>query len=626
MKQRHRVLAWALAGALVLAGVPVRAEGSAVYVSGSGSAENSGMTEGSPLSSIYAAQELLPEGGTILVTSTIYIAGEREYSLNEGITLQAAEELDGPVFEIAEGGELTLNNIVIVGNSSTLISNSGVLKLDDSVSLLVKDSESVGCVYTAEGAATYLNGELVAGDAGAEKETQSEASETEETAEKNEADMDGTDEEETETVSGADAEQPENGGSAETAQKQTETGETAETAQKQTETGITTETAQKQTETSGSAETAQKQTETGGSTETAQKQPETGANAGLDEKKPETAESSAAGQEQAGTPETKQPETGSGAEESGTTETETAAPIREAAVETVKNAIVALDIHSREDVKSLLPVSQAYDGLTEAEKEALPAEVRQLLESAKSMAAAYNHTQLGVSVYGNLPWYVQFQVKLTDVSNPEENGLKVLVPYELKLWNLYTDSVYLLPEGESVTVTMPVPDVEIDGEFTVFHYKSDGTVESIKPVINGNMMSFETSSFSPFTVAGSTVITGIGIGSVTPSGGGTSAGNGKGNTSETGGSTGSGTGSASETGSSADGSTGGGTSQTGSTTGGSTESSSQTGSTSGSNTGNYNAVAVNTGDTTDVIPAAVTALAALLVIIGIILHKKKQNH
>ena len=81
------------------------------------------------------------------------------------------------------------------------------------------------------------------------------------------------------------------------------------------------------------------------------------------------------------------------------------------------------------------------------------------------MAAAYNHTQLGVSVYGNLPWYVQFRVKLTDVGKKEENGLKVLVPYELTLWNLYTDSVYTLPEGETVTVTMPVPDVEIDGEF-----------------------------------------------------------------------------------------------------------------------------------------------------------------
>ncbi len=72
---------------------------------------------------------------------------------------------------------------------------------------------------------------------------------------------------------------------------------------------------------------------------------------------------------------------------------------------------------------------------------------------------------------------------------------------------------------------MPIPDVEIDGEFTIFHYKSDGSVETIKPVIRGNLMSFETSSFSPFSVAGSTVITGVGVSSgVGSSGSGTSTG------------------------------------------------------------------------------------------------------
>lgn len=225
--------------------------------------------------------------------------------------------------------------------------------------------------------------------------------------------------------------------------------------------------------------------------------------------------------------------------------------------------------------------------------------VRKLLESAKEMAAAYNHTQLGVSVYGNLPWYVQFQVKLTDVGGKREHGLEILLPYELKLWNLYTDSVYTLPEGETVTVTMPVPDVEIDGEFTVFHYKSDGSVETIRPVINGNMMSFETGSFSPFSVAGSTVITGIGLGSGSSSGGNSDTSN---------------------TGSNENpGSTGTQTPSTGSPGG-----ASETQGASQSSPGVY--AAVNTGDDTNVIPAVVTMLAALLAIVAIILHKKKSKH
>lgn len=606
MKQRHRVLAWALAGALVLSGIPVRAEGNTVYVSGSGSEENSGMTEGSPLDSVYQAQELLPEGGTILVTSTIYITGEREYLLNDGITLQAAEELDGPLFEVAEGGELTLGNAVLIGNSSTLIANSGVLRMDDSVSLLVKDDGGIGCVYTAEGAATYLNDELVAGEAGNSTEQESEASETEEdAAEDSETEKEsGTDKKEPETTETAGTEQkePETAGTEqkqpETAgaeQKRPETTETAGTDKKQPETAETAGTDKKQPETAETAETEKKQPETAETAGTEKKQPETNEAIKVEEKKPETAESEIF---------------------------ETVIPVRAEAVETVKNAIVALSIHSREDVRDLLPVSQAYDGLTEVEKEAIPAEVRQLLDSAKEMAAAYNHTQLGVSVYGNLPWYVQFQVKLTDVGKKEENGKKVLVPYELSLWDLYANAAYTLPEGESVTVTMPVPDVEIDGEFTVFHYKSDGTVESIKPVMNGNMMSFETSTFSPFMVAGSTVITGIGIGSVTPSG------SGSGNSSDTGSngtgtSAGSSAGDSSQTGSTS-GSTGDST-QTGNTSNG-TGNSSQTGNTSSGNTGNYNAAAVNTGDSTNVIPAAVTALAALLVIVGLLIHKKKEKH
>ena len=558
MRQRRRILAWALAGVLVMGSVPVRAEGNrVVYVSMNGSGENGGMTEDSPLNSIYAAQELLPEGGTILVTDTIHITGERTYLLNDGITLQAADGLEGPVFEIEEGGTLTLNNVVIIGNSSTLISNGGVLKMNDSVSLQVRDGEGVGCVYTAGGAATWLNDELVAGTASDGDQTSGDETETKDT-------QDATEEDTEEDTENESEEEPD-----ETEQDVTE--KESETEKKQDVTEKESETEKKQDVTEKESETGKKQDVTEKESETEKKQDVT-------EKESET--------------EKKQTETAGASEEASI-------PIREKAVETVKEAIIALDIHSRKDVKKLLAVSQAYDGLTESEKEAIPVKVRKLLESAKEMAAAYNHTQLGVSVYGNLPWYVQFQVKLTDVGGKRENGLEILLPYELKLWNLYTDSVYTLPEGETVTVTMPVPDVEIDGEFTVFHYKSDGSVETIRPVINGNMMSFETGSFSPFSVAGSTVITGIGLGSGSSSGGNSDISN---------------------TGSNENpGSTGTQTPSTGSPGG-----ASETQGASQSSPGVY--AAVNTGDDTNVIPAVVTMLAALLAIVAIILHKKKSKH
>ncbi|MGN0360883.1 MAG: hypothetical protein ACI4EM_09145 [Hominisplanchenecus sp.] len=607
MRKRYRGLAWALAGALMLAsipGVPVAAEGNVVYVSTEGFSENSGMTAESPLASIYAAQELLPEGGTILVEDTIYVTGERSYVFHDGITLQAGDELEGPLFEVSENGRLTLGNIILTGNSSTVISNHGVLKIDDSVTLTVKDGEGVGCVYTGQSAATYLNDELVAGDGSVEKtqeteqdsETESPQSESEGASETEKPQKESEEDSETEKI------QDESTGVSETEKPQKEGVEDSETEKPQDESAGVSETEKPQKEGGESSGPEKPQDESAGASEPEKPQKESG----------ESSETEKPQGESAGASETEKPQ----GEGTGAAETESellleqTEQIRSEAVETVKNAIVALSIHSRKDVKGLLAVSQAFDGLTDAERAAIPEQVRQLLESAKQMAAAYNHTQRGVSVYGNIPWYVQFRVKLTDIGEKEEKGMQILVPYELKLWNLFTDSVYTLPEGESVTVTMPVPDVDIEGEFTVFHYHADGSVESIRPVINGNMMSFETSSFSPFSVAGSMMITGVGIGNT--SGGGTSSGSSTGNGDHTTGNTSSG---------SAGTSGGGNTSGTG-TPG--TGSSSTGGSVAGSSTGSYVA-AVNTGDNTKVFPAVLLQILAFAAIAGVVLRRRKEN-
>lgn len=593
MRKRHRALALALAGALVLASMPASAEGHTAYAGGNGSRENSGMTGESPLDSIYEAQKLLPEGGTILVTGTIYITGESSYSLNEGIILQAAEELDGPVFAVEEGGSLTLNNIVIIGNSSTVISNKGVLKLDDSVSLQVKGGEGVGCVYTGEGGATYLNEELVAGDAVQDGEPGTEESEAGNEAQDGTGENGGKEDETVQTEEAESTETEETAAPDETEKipsSEQETGETESEEETEKNPGGT------EKDTEGTGETAATEGETAetGETSAAEVKPEETEKLSETEKKPDAAPETEKKPEEIKQPETAQTEKKDGASgvEQGIKEEKE--PVRRKAVETVTDAIIALNIHSREDVGSLLPVSQAYDGLTEAEKQAVPVHVKQLLESAKEMAAAYNHTQLGVSVYGNIPWYVQFRVKLTDVGEKEENGLKVLVPYELTLWNLYTDSAYTLPEGETVTVTMPVPDVEIDGEFTVFHYRADGSVETIKPIIHGNMMSFETSSFSPFSVAGSTLIAGIGIGGGTPGNGGNNGTN---------------------NGNSPDGNSPS-KNDTSSTN-------SSTGTAYNSPGGNYVTAAANTSDTTNAFPAAAAGVAALFVIIGIAVRKRR---
>ena len=642
MRKRSRLLACAMIGALVLSGipkVPSQAVGSAantVYAGGNGTSEGSG-DSASPLSSLYAAQDMLPEGGTIVVTSTIYVSGERSYSLNSGIMLKAAEDLEGPVFEVAQGGELTLNNIVIVGHNSTLISNNGVLKLDSSVSLQVEGSSTgVGCVYTGGQGSTYLDGSLVAGvaekpktesgDSNKDGTGQSETSQS--GTSQTETGKDGNGQSETsQSETGKGQDNSSQTGQSETGQSETGKGENGQPQTGQSETGkgendqpqtSQSETSQSETgkDGNGQSQTSQSETsqsETGkdgaGQPQTGQSetsQPETGKD-GNDQPQTNQSETSQPetgkdgnGNSQSGGSDTKEPESGKG---SGSQDEQSEAPsmaVMSQEVIALDKAVIALSVHSRDDIDSVVQVTKAYEALSEAEKAAIAPDTMKLLQSAQEMAAAYNHTQLGVTVYGNLPWYVQFRVALVDVSAEEEQGLKVLVPYELKLWNLYTDEAYALPEGESVTVTMPIPDVEIDGEFTIFHYKSDGSVETIKPVIRGNLMSFETSSFSPFSVAGSTVITGVGVSSGV-------------------GSSGSGTGGSTSGGSTSGSSSGGSSGSTGSSGQGNT---SYSGSGSSGSTAN---VAVNTGDTTEVWPLVVAAVVALLVLAGTIVLKKKRK-
>ncbi|MDO5423598.1 MAG: hypothetical protein Q4F41_07730, partial [Eubacteriales bacterium] len=194
--------------------------------------------------------------------------------------------------------------------------------------------------------------------------------------------------------------------------------------------------------------------------------------------------------------------------------------ITEAAVQTMSEAaqavaeeIQALEIHSREEAKALVPLYVRYNALSAAEKESISEDVKQLLEAATETAAAYNHSDQGVTVTGDIPWYTQIQVSIREDASESVNGLDIIVPYDIVLWDLYTDSEYVL-NGETVTIGIPKPDVEVDGDMKILHYLHDGSMEELTPEVNGGMLYFQTDSFSPFSLAGQTII-GIGPGSST---------------------------------------------------------------------------------------------------------------
>lgn len=131
-----------------------------------------------------------------------------------------------------------------------------------------------------------------------------------------------------------------------------------------------------------------------------------------------------------------------------------------------------------------------------------PATVEEdLTEEEQAARAAQNHSCEGISVSGiDLPWYVQFQV--TSGENYEfknEDKATIFQSYEFKLWDLKNNTEYEIPDGQYVSVTIPVKE---GYKYSIEHLLDNGATETIIPSVNGNTMVFSTHSFSPFGIAG----------------------------------------------------------------------------------------------------------------------------
>ena len=124
-----------------------------------------------------------------------------------------------------------------------------------------------------------------------------------------------------------------------------------------------------------------------------------------------------------------------------------------------------------------------------------------LTEEEQAARAAQNHSCEGISVSGiDLPWYVQFQV--TSGENYEfknEDNATIFQSYEFKLWDLKNNTEYEIPDGQYVSVTIPVKE---GYKYSIEHLLDNGATETIIPSVNGNTMVFSTHSFSPFGIAG----------------------------------------------------------------------------------------------------------------------------
>ena len=168
---------------------------------------------------------------------------------------------------------------------------------------------------------------------------------------------------------------------------------------------------------------------------------------------------------------------------------------------------------SLDDVNLVVEATRAYLSLNDASRETLNAESVRHLEALQQQSAALNRTSNGVTIEGDFPWYVQFRAQYysqeDQLTLPQNSGADtVIAPYDMLLWDLMNQQEYHL-KGQQVRITMPAPDMNMFSQLVVLHYLEDGSVEYITPVNNGNgTISFLTTSFSPYNLAGSQVLVG----------------------------------------------------------------------------------------------------------------------
>lgn len=130
-----------------------------------------------------------------------------------------------------------------------------------------------------------------------------------------------------------------------------------------------------------------------------------------------------------------------------------------------------------------------------------------LTETEKEQTAARNHTCDAITVSGiDLPWYVQFRVSGgEDYEFTNEEDATIFKSYEFELWDTQKNTEYKIPDGEYISVTVPV---KAGYTYSIEHLLDNGAMETIIPSVDGGTMTFSTHSFSPFGIAGSKSLVG----------------------------------------------------------------------------------------------------------------------
>ncbi len=156
------------------------------------------------------------------------------------------------------------------------------------------------------------------------------------------------------------------------------------------------------------------------------------------------------------------------------------------------------------DIERIIEATRKYNSLDDYKKSKV--QNYYVLENLQQSLAEYHHVYNGITVDG-LDWYVKV------IANPLISDMDactriygklsseyILDLYDVYLWDVVNDQRYTLPEGKSVVVHLPTPDISYFENPTGIHENEDGKLDYLTLNMSGGTTSLETFSFSPLGI------------------------------------------------------------------------------------------------------------------------------
>lgn len=162
------------------------------------------------------------------------------------------------------------------------------------------------------------------------------------------------------------------------------------------------------------------------------------------------------------------------------------------------------NISSLSDVDDVISASRIYESFSDEQK----AKVGNIdkLKRLQEQVKKFHHVSNDVTIEG-----VDWNIKLFAI--PIDNSMEVytrlyqklnseyiLSLYNVYLWDTINDVKYTLPEGQSVVVSLPTPEMTYFEKPTGIHEKDSGKLDYLSLIVGSDQVSFTTDSFSPMGV------------------------------------------------------------------------------------------------------------------------------